>query len=171
MRKSGQDGTRNRPARAKVEQFGGHLLTISEHPGYTVHGEYVFTRGRRQYSLEIHHIMVRPKQPTSPSDLTRLEREALVFIVDYITADPFRRAPSQAELLVHLNRVIPRRPGNKPALVSTQQTHRLASKLRAKGMLVTIKGFVRVQRNMVPTQLGEHLAREIRLAKGQTEGH
>jgi hypothetical protein len=105
-------------------------------------------------------LVVQP--PRSIADLDRLEQEALRFIADYSGTDPFRRPPSQAELLAHLNQVLPRRPGNKPALVSTQQTHRLATRMRSRGLLVDITGFVRVPRNMVLTELGEQLARDMR---------
>jgi hypothetical protein len=103
-----------------------------------------------------------PQPPRSTADLDRLEQEALRFIAEYAEADPFRRPPSHAELLAHLNRVLPRRPGNKPALVSTQQTHRLAYRMRSRGLLVDTTGYLRVPRNMVLTPLGERLAQRIR---------
>jgi hypothetical protein len=102
-----------------------------------------------------------PQPPRTVADLDRLEQEALLFIAAYVGADPFRRPPSHAELLAHLNRVLPRRTRNRPALVSTQQTHRLATRMRSRGLLVDTTGFVRVPRNMVLTPLGEQFAREI----------
>jgi hypothetical protein len=93
--------------------------------------------------------------------LDRLSREVLKYIAEYRAQDPFGRPPSQKELLNRLNEVLPKRSGGRPALVSTQQTHRLAAKLRRQGYLVPLTGSIRVGRNMVLTEKGQLLAQQL----------
>ena len=93
--------------------------------------------------------------------LSRTEQETLKFIIEYTMKDPFRRPPSHAELLKHLNEVLPRRKDDGPALVSTAQTFRIAAKLRVKGYLVQVIGPTRVNRNMVLTPEADRFVREL----------
>jgi hypothetical protein len=93
--------------------------------------------------------------------LSRIEQETLKFIIEYTLDDPFRQPPSHTELLKYLNEVLPRRKDDKPALISTEQTFRIATKLRAKGYLVQATGPARVNRNMVLTPEADRFVREL----------
>ena len=70
--------------------------------------------------------------------LTQREMIALKFIKQYTDSNALHRPPTHVQLLDHLNAVLPKQKDGRPALVSKQQTHRLAISLRAKGMLVDV---------------------------------
>jgi hypothetical protein len=88
--------------------------------------------------------------------LSLREREALRLIVDYMKHDPLRQAPSHRVLLDLLNSALPRQQSGRPALVSKEQTYRVARRLRKLGLLVTAPGR---HGNLVPTTKGRRLAR------------
>lgn len=92
--------------------------------------------------------------------LSKRERLSIMYILEFMKSDPFHRPPSQAELMRHLNEVLPKQPDGSPALVSTQQTHRIVVSLRTKGWLENIVGPVRVNRNMYPTGGAQALAKK-----------
>ena len=88
--------------------------------------------------------------------LSLREREALRLIVDYMKHDPLRRAPSHRVLLDLLNSALPRQRSGRPALVSKEQTYRVARRLRKLGLLVMAPGR---HGNLVPTARGRRIAR------------
>jgi hypothetical protein len=97
-------------------------------------------------------------------DLKPKDKEALRLIVDWIAKDPLHQAPTFRELLDELNKVLPRQqPGNRPALVGTEQIHRIAERLRRLKLLVDIPLEGRRKgrdRNLVPTTKGARLVRQ-----------
>jgi hypothetical protein len=89
--------------------------------------------------------------------LSLREHEALRLILDYMKYDPLRQAPSHRVLLELLNNAMPRQPSGRPALVSKEQTYRIARRLRRLGLLITVPGR---HSNMLPTAEGRRVARE-----------
>jgi len=85
------------------------------------------------------------------------EKEALLLICQLIQADALHQAPSHRELLRRLNAVLPLQASGRPALIGTQQTVRIAHKLRRLGLLIYAPGRTR---NLVPTARGRQVARE-----------
>jgi len=104
-------------------------------------------------------------------ELSKRERLSMKFIVAFMEKDPFHRPPTQVELLQHLNEVLPKQPDGRPALVSTQQTHRIVTSLRVKGWLQEIPDQVRVNRNMYPTRAGQALAKPGHASRPSTLGN
>jgi hypothetical protein len=100
----------------------------------------------------------------SAAELTVRQKIALRAIVEWIEQDPMHQPPTHRELLVRLNELLPKQqPGNKPALVGTEQTNRLAEQLRRHKLLMDVpKGGKIRHRNLVPTAAGERLVRRWR---------
>jgi hypothetical protein len=84
-------------------------------------------------------------------ELSTRELETLKFIVHYQRTNKFHQSPSHRELMEHLNGILPAQRNGGPAISSTVQTHRIAIKLRSKGLLVPIEATDIPTRNMVLT--------------------
>jgi hypothetical protein len=105
----------------------------------------------------------------SPEELKPREKIALRAIVEWIEKDPLHQPPTHRELLERLNELLPKqKPGNKPALVGTEQTNRLAEMLRRHKLLVDVPASGKIRhRNLVPTAKGERLVKQWRREETQ----
>lgn len=88
-------------------------------------------------------------------ELSGTEVVALRCIVDMQKADRFHRAPTHRELILEMNKRLPKRQHGGPAISSTVQTNRIATKLRTKGYLVQVVGVEGSARSLVATPEGE----------------
>jgi hypothetical protein len=79
------------------------------------------------------------------------DKEALRIIVEIMEIDPLHQPPTHRKLLELLNQVLPRQPNGKLALISKEQTFRIAQKLRKAELLVNAPGR---EYNLVPTAKG-----------------
>lgn len=107
------------------------------------------------------------KSKASPLDttleLSTTEIAALKYIVEFQKTDKFHRAPTHRELITYLNGVLPKRKHGGPAISSTVQTYRIATKLRIKGYLLQVEGDAeKSARNLVATAAGEKFVRSKR---------
>jgi hypothetical protein len=94
-------------------------------------------------------------------ELSTAEIAALRYIVEFQKTNKFHQAPSHRELIEHLNTVLPKRSHGGPAISSTVQTYRIATKLRTKGYLIQIEADdEKKARNLVATPTGEKYVRE-----------
>jgi hypothetical protein len=95
-------------------------------------------------------------------ELNHRQKTTLRVIVEWIANDPLHQPPSHRELLAKLNEVLPKQqPGNRPALVGTEQTLRLAEQLRRFKLLVDLPKDGKIRhRNLAPTVKGERLVRQ-----------
>ena len=89
-------------------------------------------------------------------DLPLREKEALRIIVEVIDADALHQPPTHRALLARLNEVLPLQPNGKKALISKEQTYRIAEKLRQAELLVNAPGR---DYNLLPTAKGTRLVR------------
>ena len=89
-------------------------------------------------------------------ELNQREIETVRYLLDFRHKNRYPAAPSHRELLEHLNKVLPKQKGNKPALVSLEQTRRLVDQLRAKGVLIQTE--YHVPRSIVLSEFGERVA-------------
>lgn len=94
-------------------------------------------------------------------ELTPREKEAIKFIAQWPKTHRYPKAPNHRELLAYLNKVLPKSVSGGPALVSLEQTRRLANQLRAKGILVSGVEVYKMPRNLVLTQFGEQVTAKL----------
>jgi len=90
--------------------------------------------------------------------LQERDKVALVTIVEFIKNDRFHRPPSHSQLLDEMNKVLPKQKGGKLALISKEQTNRMASRLRREKLLEELEPGSHL--NLIPTPLGERWARQ-----------
>src|SRR5262245_13176377 len=102
---------------------------------------------------------------TAEPDVKPRDKIALVTIYEHIVADRFHRPPSHTELLDELNRRLPKQSNGKPALISKEQTHRMANRLRREKLLEQTD---LTHYNLVPTPIGERWAKRWQQESGET---
>ena len=108
---------------------------------------------------------VSPLEENDEPNLQPRDKIALVTIYEFIQADRFHRPPSHSELLEELNKRLPKQAGGRPALISKEQTSRMANRLRREKLLeeTDLTHF-----NLIPTHLGERWAKVWQQEKGAT---
>jgi len=90
-------------------------------------------------------------------ELNPREIETIKYLVQYQrTHGRYPSSPTHRELFDHLNKVLPKQKGGKPALVSLEQTRRLVDQLRTKGVLIQTK--YHVPRSICLSEFGDKVA-------------